>query len=412
MEFPEAESDENYSTPDYLLESDPDTTDLSELEIYDGPYDPDPDIANTHESNAELEQRQASKEFFERIKDINTLKEEATRGWLGSLPSQFHLGALPLFSHDETDYQLHLAYTYMGGFTTCMDQMVEFYVHALARASKMNSMELVTNPLVVIPLGKLFVNRHGYSSWTGYEIFVSGSLEVWMIYVLSEQHSVDWDIVDSGLFPSPQEINLDEPENNLEEQEPSPKPKLARLWTSLSSLETATFEDVCDQVRQTQQVFEGSLYLLEMSMYQAPNAVLNFESTSSSPRNGDFLYPPYLELYGLRVNALSPAGSQLLLLTREHVEKSITRLVFGQHVQEFDKDSSLLLLAMKTSSWQILKLIDKSADIDAYAGGIDFNDSELIGILAKVRGMGFDALFNFLSHRINMNGIHTSRATS
>ncbi|KAF2962784.1 hypothetical protein GQX73_g10789 [Xylaria multiplex] len=262
---------ENVVFGDEVGESEPDSADVSECESYNASCDPDADIANTHESNEEFKKSDILMDFFTKIKDVNvevvvkTLKDEATREWIGSLPSRWRDGIIPLFTYNETDYQLHISYTWMNVIDTSGYSMtgprddqrtVDFYAHALAWASGENSTEIVLQPLVIIPLGKL-LNRLGHSSWAGYEVFVSDSLEVWMIYVPNDQDDMRWKTFNSG-FPLPQGINNDQSKDTPAKQEP--RYKLMRLCASLKHLRTATFEDI--QPRHERSLFcTGSHYL-------------------------------------------------------------------------------------------------------------------------------------------------------
>lgn len=232
------------------------------------------------------------------------------------------------------------------------DQAVDFYVHFLARATEQSSMELVINPLTVIPLGKLFLNRLGHSSWTGYEVFVSASLEVWLIYVSGEQDYGSWDTVDSGLSLYPQGISPNEPKDNPAEQEP--RQKLVRFWTSLASLQTATFEAIHKQVGHTR-VLTGSLYLLEISKHDA--------SLSIQRIHHDLLADPfsvYLEGDTFCVDAVSPVGGELLLLARGNAKRHFVRVVFELPIgKRLDRSSSLISLAAETGSREIIRLLNK-----------------------------------------------------
>ncbi|KAI1201726.1 hypothetical protein F5X97DRAFT_289399 [Nemania serpens] len=443
-----------YPEADHSSESDPDTADDWECESYDSPGDSDVDIANTHESNKELAERDAVKEFLKKIKSIDTLEDLATRQWIGSLPLRWSNGAIPLFTHNGTDYQLHISYTWMKGIRTAgewiapswevmkkiyaqnktnkedqkdrehdadvkvnPDRAVDSQVHCLARASEQSSMEFVTNPSVVIPFGKLFLNRLGHSSWTGYEVFVSGSLELWLIYVPGEQDYENLNIVDSGLFPSPREISPNGPKDNPTEQEP--REKLVRFWTSLTSLQTATFEGIHEQIGQTR-VLTGHFYLLEISKHQASLAIPDVEAIRSSLRRTGLPsrnnFSAYLEGDSFCVDAVSPVGGQLLLLAKENAKRHFVRVVFElPTTKRLDRSSSLISLVAETGSHEIIRRLNNSAYIDvyidAYASESDFCHPNLIDILKEAEQNNFHALFESLLRRIEFNSILRSGTT-
>ena len=109
--------------------------------------------------------------------------------WFGSLPSKMVRKAIPLFTDpaNGADYQLHLAFTRMDGLHTYShsavmpprtvenekDLIPHYYAHTQVR--------IVTWPDIVVPLGKLFANSSGHSDWTGYEVFVSRKMDLWII---------------------------------------------------------------------------------------------------------------------------------------------------------------------------------------------------------------------------------------
>ncbi|KAI0118167.1 hypothetical protein GGR51DRAFT_554660 [Nemania sp. FL0031] len=388
-------------------ESGPDTPIKSKSEIYDPAWDYDTDLVYNHGSNQQLEETQAAKEFFAKIDNIDTLQDETTRHWFGCLPDKFPDGAIPLFTDGEIDYQLHFSFSMMAGIDTStfltplgprLDP-IEFFVHCIALASETSELELVLDPLFVIPLGKLVLNKYGRSYWTGYEIFVSGSLQVWIIYAPSEPGPFSYYNVDSGLFPPSPEKSTDTG-NKLVEQIPTQN--VARVWHSLKGLRTATPHDIKNEVSKSV-VRARSVYLLQLAMDEVPYAMKKFEETPSIPRTKAIPAPAYMSVGTFCIPVTSPVASQLLQLALENPDQPIAKIVFRPQSQLIEDQSSLLLQAVEHDQEAVIKMINKSANIDAYASGIDFSDTKLIAVIEKLSGKGADKILKFIRDGINFN---------
>ena len=237
-------SDPGLST-DSSADSDPESSAGSEYERYCNAIEIDADIASTHQTNEELKGRDAVKQFFKEVENMDTLEDNEKREWIGSLPSKMFKEAIPLFTDFDTrtDYQLHFSYTRMKALHTYTfssrvshhvagnesDNIPDYYVHSLLHATNRNEMELVSKPNIVIPLGKLFVNESGHSNWTGYEVFVSSNMELWIIYILDEDDFEKWYSVDCGLSRR-RTISGSAKD---EQTEKIPGFKIARLWNWL-----------------------------------------------------------------------------------------------------------------------------------------------------------------------------------
>ena len=342
-----SKDDESIPDPPFLIDS-PDSSDVeslagSEYERYRNAIGIDADIASSHETNYELRERVAVESFFETVKKIDTFKNSDERDWVGSLPSKMFKEPIPLFTDFDTgtDYQLHFSYTKMRALPTYTslkpkqndsDNVPDYYVHSLLHISNGSEVDLVSELDMVIPLGKLFVNESGRSKWTGYEVFVSSDMAIWMIYALDENDMQNWDPADCSLsrvVPVPGSAKA-------EQTGKAPGFKLACLWHSLKTLDTATFKDAAILVGASQSRFYmGTFQLLEISMYEVSRAL------SSSSK----LFHRILETRKLRVNAESRASKQLLSLATRFPEKSIFKLKFENQVQsDFDDYHSLQYL--------------------------------------------------------------------
>jgi len=348
-------SDEFLSEPDLLTDSyadsDLESSTGSEYERYCNTIEIDADIANTHKTNEELRGRDAVKQFFKEVENMDTLEDNEKREWIGSLPSKMFEEAIPLFTDFDTrtDYQLHFSYTRMEGLHTYTfpspvshhaaenesDDIPDYYVHSLLHATNRNKVELVSEPNIVIPLGKLFVNESGRSNWTGYEVFVSSNMELWMIYILDEDDFEKWYSVDCSLSR-----RRTIPGSAKEEQtEKFPSFKIARLWNSLRTLHSGSFKEAADTVGASRSNnYTGSFRLLEISTSEISQAI------SSSNKS---VYK-ILETRGFRVNAESPAGREMLLLAAQNAEKPILKLKFENQAQsEFDDSQPLNYLVTR-----------------------------------------------------------------
>ncbi|KAI0198821.1 hypothetical protein F4808DRAFT_462400 [Astrocystis sublimbata] len=290
---------------------------------------------------------------------------------------------------------------------------LDFNVHTLAWASENNGVEIATNPLLIIPIGKLLLNRHGRAERTGYELCVSGSLAVWMIYEPHDGHWRSHHTVDTGLFPPLQSDDRDTPNDTQTKQQS--RPKLIQFCSSLSNIGTTTFEDI-QLLRNTAPIVTGDPYLLELSAAQTSIAFSRSWSISHSPRTLPGWHKPLISLAGagFSIDADSRAGCQLLLLARDNPDKHIVRVCFGDEYcygRRLAGNSSLLLLAMEHGLHEILEAMNASADISAFADETDFYSLELINNVQLAEKPRSDALFNFLKAHINLNYRNESGST-
>ncbi|KAI1121504.1 hypothetical protein F5Y10DRAFT_288411 [Nemania abortiva] len=229
-----------------------------EFDEHDTPPDPDADIANIHASNKELREREATKACFQIFDKLDSLASKESRDQIGSIPSEWCDEAIPLFEHNDTDYQLHFSYTWLEVHDPTNEpesepEAADWDLHRLAGVTE-EGIQIIANPFVVIPIGKLFVNKSGSAIWTGYEMFISGSLEVWMIYVPTEHDTVTWNTADAGLFAHPGD-----------QSDQAGKCKMARFCRSLRGLKTATFEAVQKEAASTAEWLYTGFYLIELS---------------------------------------------------------------------------------------------------------------------------------------------------
>ena len=331
----------------------------SEFERYKNTAEFAADIAATHENNEELRGRVAVKEFFEKVKSMDSVMDDEQREWIGSLPSTMATDPIPLFTdHDtKTDYQLHFSYTWMTGLHTytkpALDDnsdsessaIADYYVHSLLHVRKGHAPRSISYPNLIIPLGKLFVNESGHSEWTGYEVFVSIDLELWIIYILDESGVQEWHPKECRLLTRIQ--------RNYQ--------KITQLWSSLHTLETASFLDASRALyyqnlfaRRASEMssledYIGSLYLLEISMHEVSEAV-------SLPQK--FLHK-MLVTRKLRINAKSSAGRELLELAVENPESTIVKLEFVNGYGHVDHSDTLEHLATAADDRDILELLKR-----------------------------------------------------
>ena len=263
--------------------------------------------------------------------------------------------AIPLFTNHDTkiDYQLHFSYTWMNALHTYdtpdheSGAIADYYVHSLLHVEKGHKPELISDPNLVIPLGKLFVNESGHSEWTGYEILISSSLELWIIYIFDEDLSQEWSPKKCDLLRSISDGATDG------QKEKSPSFKIARLWTSLRTLETASFSNAANEIWDSySQCHMGSFYLLEISIHEVLRAI-SFNKRAilfNKPVHGT------LVTRELRVNAESPAGRELLELAIENEGSSIIKLEF---LWQENSNDSLEYLATTANDRDILKLLKR-----------------------------------------------------
>ncbi|KAF2965534.1 hypothetical protein GQX73_g8067 [Xylaria multiplex] len=355
----------------------------------DSPFDPDTNNANTHMSNDELNKTLATRDCYTLFKSFNKielLEDAKRREQLGSIPTTLCNEAIPLFEHGDNHYQLHFSYTWMKAihtFTSIGESSPgtpDWYVHCLAAVTKQGHMDIVTWPLMIIPLGKLFVNTRGRSIWTGYEMFVSNKLGVWAIYVPNEHLTVPWD---NDLFGTK---------------------KLALLWPSLSNLESATYK-------------EAKIYIgLNMPYIYDPNPLVH-RFCLLEISTGDILNvmkSPYRDIQPnirlsseqLNIRYMDLAGRQLLLLAKENADKPFIKLsAGGESMRDYNRDKylserSLLLRATVCNSRQIVDMILESDDVNAYASEKDFSDVSMLYLAHQFK---MEALVKHMLKLINPN---------
>lgn len=173
------------------------------------------DLANSHDSNATLRNRDTVKEFYERIKkkkselfrvhipnevesksiwvamqaqaEGRVYMDEQTLEWLGDLSFSMSTEAIPLFEDPETDtdYQLHPCYPQLPVGKNVPDPSL--YLEYLYSGE-----DLYSKNAHVIPLGRLFINTKTkpdergqisrLSKWTGYELYLGLGFQILLAF--------------------------------------------------------------------------------------------------------------------------------------------------------------------------------------------------------------------------------------
>jgi hypothetical protein len=337
---------------------------VSDDEEFEDDIEFDPDIAISHESNDVLKEKKAVKEFFEYVeKNINDFSDPKQREWLGSLPSRMRADAIPLFTDEDTniDFQLHPSYTWMNAIYThgwedhsdiqnAGDLIPDYYVHSLLAIRESESQAAII-PLLdfVIPLGKLFANESGQSRWTGFEIFVNDSLELFGIFSLDEDDIKKWQIVDCKLFTmefSIREIGGLRVNVRLR--------GVFRFARSIQTLWSAHFGQG-PRLLFSDSIASCSLHLLELPTSRVSEALENRARASIYKA---LLYRVF-ETEKLRVEEDSVAGNDLLMLAVKHENISIMRVEFvTEHaLAEPHPQTSLQELAEEAGDKRILELL-------------------------------------------------------
>ena len=89
------------------------------------------DLAVTHNRNEELKQRNSVKQFFAKVSTIESLWDQETGDWLGSLPHHMRREAIPLFESSIDgvfeDYQLYPSYSLLTKGKIAKDPDLDFY---------------------------------------------------------------------------------------------------------------------------------------------------------------------------------------------------------------------------------------------------------------------------------------------
>jgi hypothetical protein len=208
------------------------------------------DLAMTHVRNEELRERNSVKQFFAKVSTIESLQEQETRDWFASLPHDMRKEVIPLFESSDgssEDYQLYPSYSWLAGTGEHIEDPDIDFCHL-----RLPSFDLGM-PHIFMPLGRLFVNapngspfnercnsnRSRLTRWTGYEVFLSSALALWIVFDEKSlaHHARPWYPVSCGMI---QFLSLGDVKH-----EP---PDLAAFYinmvcflTSISSLQYADF---------------------------------------------------------------------------------------------------------------------------------------------------------------------------
>ncbi|KAI0114062.1 hypothetical protein GGR51DRAFT_505417 [Nemania sp. FL0031] len=359
-------------------------------EYYDSPADPDADIANTHASNDDLRKEKITGEYFKTLEGVTSLDDKESRERIGSLPTKFCNQAIPLFEKGNIGYQLHVSYTWMKAIHTYRSNdeesdTADWDLHGLAGIDNHGHIRIVGRPLVIIPLGKLFINRSRHSIWTGYELFVGNKMDVWMIYVPNEHDSTTWNTIDSGLF-IPAETGTH---------------GVVQICPSLGDLETVSFDQIQERIRSSYNDYSiyTEFYLLEISTRFCD---------ISGPMGHDC--PPSEHLARLisdnvDLNPVSRYGlayPQLLLLAKNSKKPCVQFIPYNEGIDPRSvnrADWSLLRLAIESKSTRLVEMIMQS-DVDAYSQRSDLlND----GLLCQADRFGMESCVELIFRRINGN---------
>ncbi|KAI0416292.1 hypothetical protein F5X98DRAFT_375862 [Xylaria grammica] len=384
-------------------------------------FDPDIDIANTHANNDELRDTRATRDcldLFSSFESPESFKDAEIRERLGSIPTIWCNEAIPLFNHDDNDYQLHFSYTWMEAIHTFTytgepnPGTADWYVHCLAGLTKQRDMQFVTTPKFIIPLGKLFMNKSGQSRWTGYEIFVSERLEVWVVYVPNEHHIMRWNAVDAGFAAAGHITNPHQhgpPQLDTKAISPTAasasQPKLARLCPQLKDLASATFEKVQPLTRSSDdKVITDHFYLLEILIGYGPSSFEKFF------QNG----PRYLISESNSYSSDTLASRQVLLLAKENANDTFIKLSpdplndKDRRRDMYFREYSLLFRGTIFNSPRIVEMILGSGNVDAYAREKDFSD---VSMLYLANQFGMEALVKLILTRINPDPTQEQKTT-
>ena len=315
------------------------------------------DIANTHQSNQELRQCENVKEFFAEAARYQSLTYDEALTWVGSLPTTMSNSAIPLFTDDkENDFQIHFSYTWMTALHTAGTKdanLIDPYVHRLLRVISNDELQIIEHPGVVVPIGKLFVNKSGHSIWTGYEVFVTSNTELWIVYIL--------DKVDP-LGSYPEEVRLskwDVPgskEDGQDEVGEPPIVRIARLWDSLGTVGSARISETEAYIRMYSiRDYVSSFHLLE---------TLRTEASRIREKSDRLSYISFAT-ETLIINAASGAGHELLMLANENARTPIMTLI-GEPTKSPTEDyiRDLLSLAILYEDESIIQLVLQKGNVD------------------------------------------------
>ncbi|KAN0075068.1 hypothetical protein V8E54_007679 [Elaphomyces granulatus] len=173
-----------------VREEEPDPNVLPEIDRDYENIEVEWDLAITHRCNADLRRRNKVKKFFDKVKNIKSIWDKDTREWLAGLPRTMRGEAIPLFESnidgDSEDYQLHPNYSWLTPGVNAEDPDNDFY--------QLSDTELqVSQNCLFMPLGRMFVNAANgnerafenssrLTRWTGYEVFVTNDLGLWIVF--------------------------------------------------------------------------------------------------------------------------------------------------------------------------------------------------------------------------------------
>jgi len=257
--FIEDGSDSDTSDPEVFTHP---TTDYDDIDDFTHPttdyddIDVEWDLAITHKRNEELRERDAVKNFFDRIKKVTSLSDPEALRWLSSLRHVLRREPIPLFQNNmdgsSEDYQLHPNYSWLRLGECVTDPDIDFYQMSSVDGDK------VQNHRMFMPLGRLFVNapngdrlnkrcssrRPRLTRWTGYEVFVSEDLSLWIVFDAQSlaRGAQPWYPVHCGIT------------EHIKKHTAIPMsfvPGIACLFLSLRELEHVTFEIVKNSVTDT-----------------------------------------------------------------------------------------------------------------------------------------------------------------
>ncbi|KAI1178569.1 hypothetical protein F4777DRAFT_594321 [Nemania sp. FL0916] len=149
------------------------------------------DIANTHDDNQTLFEREDVKDFYDELDNTTKLTEESIAS-LGFLPHSMSRTAIPLFREHKSgiDYQVHPCYSQLRRAHPSKHPPISphFYVRRMKLGSGSES-----GSIPVIPFGRLFINipvtdpedadkTRRFSRWTGYEVLFGLDKTLWFVF--------------------------------------------------------------------------------------------------------------------------------------------------------------------------------------------------------------------------------------
>ncbi|KAI1124150.1 hypothetical protein F5Y10DRAFT_250249 [Nemania abortiva] len=205
------------------------------------------DIAAVHSRNEDLKGPDVE-EFFSTIKALDQKLSPVSYIWLRRLPYDMHNNAIPLFKDNSgnEDYQLHPSYSWLKLDKRARNPIPG--VFGLSAAQNTKDLTELRNIRFFIPLGRLFVNarngnrfnkpcgssRSRITRWTGYEVFLSSDLGVWIVFDAQSlaRDAEPWYPVSCGILDRIERFSI------------------ARLLPRFADLRAATFEDAVASVKE------------------------------------------------------------------------------------------------------------------------------------------------------------------